>query len=491
MEINMGTIYEKAKSLSITSPSSLYERAKNIASGKIETQEPTIEQTIPKSLDIFPSTIQTLSELQIDPLSLKSKPKEVLNKAWEALKSPVIEAGKDIKDLFTTATTRPKIIGKELEIAADIGGIVFSPISALFEGANKIPVLGSVSKLISLPFIAAGEGGAKIGKEIVNKLPISDENKESINQGVQEIFSLGSQLVLGKIIHITEKKVKELQKRFGEKDTQIIIDKANELSKQANEPVPPEMIKKEPTPIDISKVPPTMKMGELREAAIQRGFEVPEFGKEVVEPKPKGKYVEVPREQLPVKPIEGMDFEMEKRVSGLEARMKGIFETNVEKAKVEAEARGLDISVYDKMNKAEQLRMAAKFVERTPQFEVLDVLKGEKPAPKGLLNNAIMLALEEKSLRDKNVDLAIKLASLRSTRMGQEISILTEVGGLSPVSGMDVIIRARREVATKKLKYGETLKIKKETSIKEISTEQKKFQLKLSEVDKLLNEITC
>ena len=199
------------------------------------------------------------------------------------------------------------------------------------------------------------------------------------------------------------------------------------------------------------------------------------------------KFVEVPREQLPVR-IEGA----EKGVSALEARMKGIFETeNVKRAKAEAEARGLDISIYDKMSKPEQLNAAAKYVAKTAQKEILEVLEGKREAPKGLLHNAIMLALEEKSLRDKNVDLSIKLASLRSTRAGQEISILTEVGEISPVSGMDVIIRARREVATKKLGEGKTIQGEKVARVKDIKTEQTKLQMKMSEVEKLLSNIVC
>ena len=208
---------------------------------------------------------------------------------------------------------------------------------------------------------------------------------------------------------------------------------------------------------------------------------------EPFEVKPKRKYIEIPREQLPIR-IE----QAEKGVSALEARMKGIFETeNVKRAKAEAEARGLDISIYDKMSKPEQINAAAKYVARISQKEVLEVLEGKREAPKGLLHNSIMIALEEKSLRDKNVDLAIKLASLRSTRAGQEISILTEVGELSPVSGMDAIIRARRESATKKLGEGQTLQTKKTSQIKEIKTEQTKFQMKLSEAEKLLNSIVC
>ena len=123
----------------------------------------------PKLVQRFPSTIETLAELQIDPLSLKEKPKETIKAAWEALKAPVSEVGKDIKDLFTGLTTKrtTEKLGKELEVAAGIGGIFFSPISALFEGASKIPILGSVSKLMSLPFILLGETGKGVSDEII------------------------------------------------------------------------------------------------------------------------------------------------------------------------------------------------------------------------------------------------------------------------------------------------------------------------------------
>ena len=491
-----------------------------------------------------------------------------------------------------------------------MGHLAFTPISALFEGANEIPVLGSVSRLISLPFVAVGEGGSAISGKIVDELPIPDKDKENIKQGVQEITALAAQLALGKITHIGGKKIKELKTKFGEKDGQTIADKAQEFAEQAKEPVPeapkiapvaqkglPEAITAEKGIIGYhgtnkefidfkSDIPGSTYYGQgsyftnvkdraltygknIKEASIEfknpyisgtkynqkmidelnklfkskkdkvflnriieekrpinstevgrhiipelykkagydgliirDGYEMVVFDKSAIkeiskgiipkelepfEVKPKRKYIEIPREQLPIR-IE----QAEKGVSALEARMKGIFETeNVKRAKAEAEARGLDISIYDKMSKPEQINAAAKYVARISQKEVLEVLEGKREAPKGLLHNSIMIALEEKSLRDKNVDLAIKLASLRSTRAGQEISILTEVGELSPVSGMDAIIRARRESATKKLGEGQTLQTKKTSQIKEIKTEQTKFQMKLSEAEKLLNSIVC
>src|SRR3990167_2248024 len=435
---------------------------------------------IPKLVQAFPSTMEMLADLQIDPLSLKENPIEVLGAARDSLKTTVTESATKIISQFTGQRT----VGEQLKGVAAVGHLVFSPITALFEGANKIPILGSVSKLISLPFIAVGEGATKVSDKIVDELPIPDEQKLDIKEGLGEIFALASQIALGKVTHIAEKKVRELQTRFGEKDAQTIVNKSQELADQAQEPVPKEIAETEP--LRVKDIPPETKMGDIAEVAKGRGFEVPEFGVEEVTSKPRGKFIDVPREQLPIR-TEGAD----RGVSALEARMKGIFETeNVKVAKAEAEARGLDISIYDKMSKPEQLRLAAKYVQSTSQRNVLEVLEGKREAPKGLLHNAIILALEEKSLRDRNVDLGIKLASLRSTRMGQEISILTEAG-LSFVSGLDQIIRARREATTRKLKQGETIQVKKSSTIEEIKTEQTKTQLKLSEVEKILKSITC
>ena len=80
---------------------------------------------------------------------------------------------------------------------------------------------------------------------------------------------------------------------------------------------------------------------------------------------------------------------------------------------------------------------------------------------------------------------------MRSTRAGQEISILTEVGELSPVSGMDAIIRARREVATRKLGEGKTIQTEKTAQVERIKLTQTRLQIKMAEAEKLLADIVC
>ena len=164
-------------------------------------------------------------------------------------------------------------------------------------------------------------------------------------------------------------------------------------------------------------------------------------GGEVVTPKEKPvvkpKTVSVPREQLPV-------GEGKEKVSRLEARVKQSLE-NIDQDKIDE----LGLSTYKELNKKENISKAAEYVTKNPE-EALEVLKGNVEAPKGILRNAIYVAMQNYSIGD--VDLARKLASISSTRLGQEISILTEIDKDNPVSIMSGIVKFREKAF--KEKYG-------------------------------------
>jgi hypothetical protein len=56
---------------------------------------------------------------------------------------------------------------------------------------------------------------------------------------------------------------------------------------------------------------------------------------------------------------------------------------------------------------------------------------------------------------------------------------------------MSEIIRARKATAQRSLKEGETIEQKKVKMKSEIKAEQSKLQLKVSEFEKILNQIVC
>ena len=139
------------------------------------------------------------------------------------------------------------------------------------------------------------------------------------------------------------------------------------------------------------------------------------------------KTVEVQRSQLPV----GGGKE---KASRLEARITESLDKTPEEIKDQLG------STYNQMSKKENIAKAVEYVTEKPN-EALAVLRGEKDAPAGILKNSIYVAME--NLAQGDVALARKLASLASTRAGQELSILTEINPQSPIKMMQDIVNVR------------------------------------------------
>lgn len=156
----------------------------------------------------------------------------------------------------------------------------------------------------------------------------------------------------------------------------------------------------------------------------------------------------VPREQLPVK-SEGVE-----KASRLEARVTQSLDKTPQEIKDQLG------STYTQMSKPEQITKATKFVTENPD-DAISILRGEKEAPAGLLKNSIYVAMENQAIGD--VELARKLASLASTRAGQELSILTEINPNSPVKAIRDVINVREQAFAKRFKKPVSEVIKAET----------------------------
>lgn len=157
--------------------------------------------------------------------------------------------------------------------------------------------------------------------------------------------------------------------------------------------------------------------------------------------------VKVPQSQMPV----GTGKE---KVSRLEARMTG----NLGKLTPE-QIDELGLSTYNQMNKADQIKSAAEYVTENPD-DGIKILSGEMEPPKGILKNSIYVAMENAAHDDAG--LARRLASLGSTRAGQELSILTEALEDSPVKSMREVSDARIQATEKRLKSGSVTKTRNE-----------------------------
>src|SRR3990167_5235835 len=167
--------------------------------------------------------------------------------------------------------------------------------------------------------------------------------------------------------------------------------------------------------------------------------------------------VEVPRSQLPV----GTG---KQKVSRLEARVT----ESLDKAPQEVKDQ-LGTATYNQMSKKENIAKAAEYVTKNPD-DALAVLAGEKEAPAGILRNSLYVVMENEA--KGNVELARRLASLSSTRLGQELSILTELDPNSSVRALKKLIDVRDEAFKLKFKNQPATQVVEKT-VKEIQSRVK------------------
>lgn len=208
---------------------------------------------------ILPNTTQSLTDLKNDPLNSKNTkildpanayhlgpitiPKETAKKAlsasWDVLKGSVMQEGDRIKQLFDPKVplTTPQGASNAVKVFTGALNIPFSAFSALFEGANQIPVLGSVSRLIGSAFTGVGEGATAFSNKVIDELPISQQTKEQLKPAVGELFALATQIVAGKAIDSVT--FKKLETKYGTEDAQAMVNKATELAKENPKPTEP------------------------------------------------------------------------------------------------------------------------------------------------------------------------------------------------------------------------------------------------------------
>lgn len=149
--------------------------------------------------------------------------------------------------------------------------------------------------------------------------------------------------------------------------------------------------------------------------------------------------VQVPKSQLPV----GTG---KQKYSRLAERMRSSLEGLTEEQRK-------SIPTFNQMNIKEQRELAAQYVTDNPE-EAMQVLRGEKEAPNGLLYNSVFKAMQESAKVGENVSLIQDLASLQSTRFGQELRTLVGSDPYDPVNLLqeirDVKIKAFERKTGKK-----------------------------------------
>ena len=398
----------------------------------------------------FSQSMESAQELGADPLSLKADPKKALGNAWNSIKDSVLAERERLGKLFGPEYQKEDVAGKialSTEALAGGAGVVLSPISALFSGAEEIPVLGTLSKLISLPFSVAGEAGSKVGEEVIDKLPISKESKDKLKPGIQEIFSLAAQIALGKATEVGGKKMSELTKKYGAEDAQTILSKANQLATEQKAQTP----------------------SEAPSAGIRLYPEAPQT-------------LKTAPESMGVSKLEEISATGEVKTRGLSI---GIEQKAIENKLTKGFG---DLPEYQTVNMAEQARLAKELIEKDYDT-ARRVAMGQESAPQGIIPEMLLKVVEDKAIKVGDVTTIRELGTQsgllsEATTMGQRIRALAERDSESPVSAIIEVKKARME------RLKESIKATQKTKA-EIREEIKKTKPTKETWDKFVDSLIC
>jgi hypothetical protein len=307
------------------------------------------------------------------------------------------------------------------------------------------------------------------GKSVLAQEQRSGLNTNDINT-LKRIYNKSEKFQAGDIETIRASSSKDLvnrvienvQEKYPEMSEQEAFDYAIKLPTKAQEAVKPDIkgltekekvLKKYLEVLDKKQKELTNKLATQKENEIYN-----EWKEVIVAQEQLARIIEVPREQLPV-------GEGKVKVSRLEARVKkALDDTSPETIEK------LGLTTYNQMVRKETIKQAVEYVTSNPE-EAIKVLTGDAQAPKGLPRNSIYVAMENMAKDD--LELARKLATLSSTRYGQEINILKEIDPNSPVKRINDIIQIKEESFQKKYK-GQTVKSVKDKVVRQIKDSVKK-----------------
>lgn len=496
----------------------------------LDSEQQGIKQGVARNLpgtlsEMFASTVASVKDIVMNPLNVYNSPKEFAATLYDSTIKEVYHTDKDeiqrVKNLFSDIGNKSKLTTVEQGIKATTGAanVLFTPISAFFGAVNSIPLVGTVSKLVTLPFsLGADVGKVAFGKAL-DVMPVSQEVKTKLKDAVEEVGSLAGMLVVGGKLYekggeVIKRETPKLFKKFGETDAKVIIEKAQEKAQASVEtpkPSTPFQLaheKAQTTPIETPKIEvpktevkvepkATTPFGQLHEQMQTEPLtKTPEPASVKIEPKAGGPQISTPE------PLKTQGEAISGQIKGTDKNSE--FTSRVfERMKVEHPELTGDLTV-ERMNLEKDAQKAVELVVKDKQ-KAYDIAMGKEKSS-DVTATATNIALAEQALKEGNNELYAKLItnrSLEQTRRGQEI--VAEKGSVKDNSlaryvkelisqrlekvGKNYLGDLKENFKGKSSKERATAKIDSEVGKLETRIKQKKLDVKTAL--SLLDKLTC
>jgi hypothetical protein len=239
------------------------------------------EQVQDFAIKNYGGTMQAIADLQTNPLSLHSSFKDIVTTPFKDMTEASDRfnetLGATIKG-FQNHEGAASNLNHVLETATALGGSALSPITSIFNAASKLPVAGTVIKLLfNVPFAligdTAGDSGVLALKSLQNSGVIAADTAEKLEPGVRDFSALVGQIAAGKAIDGIKR---SLADKVGPEEASQLVKHAEQVVKDstpaAAEPAPAA----HPSPAPVEFTEKGLPEAKAPSTAERAGFVNPE-----------------------------------------------------------------------------------------------------------------------------------------------------------------------------------------------------------------------
>jgi hypothetical protein len=205
----------------------------------------------------FPGTMQAIADLQTNPLSLHSSFKDIISTPFKDMTEASDRfnetLGATIKG-FQNHEGAAANANHVLETATAFTSSALSPITSMFNAASKLPVAGTLTKLLfNIPFALAGDVTGDNGVVALEGLQkagvISPDTAKKLEPGVRDFAALVGQIALGKGADLLERGLAE---KVGPEEASQLVKHAEQVVKDSpSTPTEPAAAAGHPSPAPV------------------------------------------------------------------------------------------------------------------------------------------------------------------------------------------------------------------------------------------------
>jgi len=438
-------------------------------------------------------------------------PDKILEAGWNTIQDSVqnfVQSAVNLQQSRTPSETS----GNALKLTVDTVNAVITPIASAFNMVLELPGLSPARDIMNKGFEAVSNLAQDTAKNVINVIPnsvIDIQAKKNLSEGIGTVMNTIAQFGIFEFIGGKIKDLKTVEKIDMTKPE---IDNVISESTKTQE-LKPLFDKPDPTPIDVRDIPKDMTIGQLREAAQARGWNIPEktaqvstdflrevfteTAKEIAQNKTitpesskriintaKQKVSDTIKTELTGKNIEPIEQTQTTKTSGIAK----VIEAKAIEDKIVSSIQ--DKAQYDPGTFKKWAENAVDLVNRDVE-NARSIVRGEKILPDNIKEPFLIEAMQEYARKTKNPDIIYELAN---SPLASSISESAQTLGGARIIERDSAYKRLAEV--KKFREEQLSRRTKETT----STVQKKLSesikikgenISVEKLNKFIDEIIC